>query len=186
MSTDSALRTTRLAYDQVAADYARLVPDLGLETPLDRAVLAAFVELASGDGTTLEGGTAGPGARGLPCRRAARARRDGLGLVAWYPLINLPTAALADVATESARVVRPGAPVLVAFQCGDGERVERSTSYGRDVLLTYYRHRISDVADALEAAGLVLHATVERRPALEFESTAQACLLAHAPRRSAG
>ncbi len=39
------LRTTRAAYDTVAVDYARLLPDLRAETPLDQAMLDTFVEL---------------------------------------------------------------------------------------------------------------------------------------------
>ena len=37
-------RKTRNAFNAVAADYARLLPDLRAEAPLDRAVLTAFVE----------------------------------------------------------------------------------------------------------------------------------------------
>ncbi len=41
------LLTTRAAYDTMAADYARLLPDLRAETDLDKAMLATFAELAS-------------------------------------------------------------------------------------------------------------------------------------------
>jgi len=41
------LRTTRAAYDTVAADYARLLPDLRAEAALDKAMLATFAELTS-------------------------------------------------------------------------------------------------------------------------------------------
>jgi len=39
------LRTTRATYDTVAADYARLLPDLRAETSLDQAMLATFADL---------------------------------------------------------------------------------------------------------------------------------------------
>jgi len=39
---------TRRAYDAVAVNYARLVPDMSLEAPLDRAVLGAFRDGAAG------------------------------------------------------------------------------------------------------------------------------------------
>ncbi len=42
-------RATRTAYDTVARDYARLVPDMSLEAPLDRAVPAAFAEMLAED-----------------------------------------------------------------------------------------------------------------------------------------
>src|SRR3712207_7769437 len=45
MHTGSHDPATRHAYDTVAADYARLLPDMSAEAPLDRAVLAAFVEM---------------------------------------------------------------------------------------------------------------------------------------------
>jgi SAM-dependent methyltransferase len=44
------LRTTKATYDAVAVDYARLLPDLRAETPLDQAVLATFAELTMGAG----------------------------------------------------------------------------------------------------------------------------------------
>ena len=47
MEEPAFLRTTRATYDAVAGDYARLLPDLRAETPLDQAVLATFAELAT-------------------------------------------------------------------------------------------------------------------------------------------
>ncbi|WP_243421042.1 class I SAM-dependent DNA methyltransferase [Micromonospora globispora] len=46
---------TRAAYDTVAIDYARLIPDV-VEGPLDRGVLAAFAELVGGAGPVVEVG----------------------------------------------------------------------------------------------------------------------------------
>jgi ubiquinone/menaquinone biosynthesis C-methylase UbiE len=116
---------------------------------------------------------------------AAHARalplRDGVlgGLVAWYSLLNMPTTSLPSVFAEFARVVRPGGTVLVAFQSGDGQRVDRAMSYGESVPLTYYRHRRDEVTEALAAAGFTLYASIDRVPALSFESTPQTALLAN-------
>lgn len=44
------LRKTRSTYDAVAADYARLLPDLRAETPLDQTMLATFAELTTAAG----------------------------------------------------------------------------------------------------------------------------------------
>ena len=213
--TDHPLRATRAAYDEVASDYARLLPDMSAEAPLDRALLAAFVEMAglTGSGLALDIGcgagrvTAHLADSGLPAfgidlslemAKEANVARPNLtfavahagalpvrsgalaGLVAWYSVINLPSDQLGGVAAEFGRVVRPGAPVLVAFQSGDGERVIRTTSYGHEVPLTYYRHRTRDVSAALAHAGLAIHATVEREPraAVAHETTAQTFLLA--------
>ena len=107
--------------------------------------------------------------------------RDGVlsGLVAWYSLINMPTTALTPVFAEFARVTAPGAAVLIAFQSGDGQRVDRTSSYGKEVPISYFRHRIEDATAALVAAGFTPYATVNRAAALSFESTPQAALLAH-------
>lgn len=213
MPTNTVDRATRDAYDAVASDYARLLPDMTAEAPLDRAILAAFVEMAkqSGDGLVAEVGcgsgrvtahvadaalrivgldlspamvavarSAHPDlafavahAGALPLRSGALA-----GLVAWYSLINLQTDLLRGVFAEFARVTRPGAPVVVAFQSGEGERVDRPTSYGHPVPLTYYRHRLEEVADALVSADFAMHAVVRREPSLAHETTPQAFLLA--------
>ena len=75
-------------------------------------------------------------------------------------------------------MTRSGAPVVVTFQSGDGERVDRTSPYGHPVPLTYHRHRVEDVVDALVAAGFAMHATVRREPAQAHETTPQAFLLA--------
>jgi ubiquinone/menaquinone biosynthesis C-methylase UbiE len=213
VGTDAANRATRDAYDAVASDYARLLPDVTTEAPLDRAVLAAFVEMVkqSGDGLVAEVGcgsgrvtahladaalrivgldlspgmatvarSARPDLAFAVAHAGALPLRSGTlgGLVAWYSLINLRTDLLPGVLAEFARVTRPGAPVVVAFQSGDGERVDRTTAYGHPVPLTYYRHRVEDVADSLAAAHLTLHATVRREPLRAHETTPQAFLLA--------
>ncbi|WP_262284529.1 class I SAM-dependent methyltransferase [Micromonospora sp. MA102] len=49
------LTETRAAYDTVAVDYARLIPDV-LEGPLDRGMLAAFAELVGSGRPVLEAG----------------------------------------------------------------------------------------------------------------------------------
>ena len=113
-------------------------------------------------------------AASLPVRSAALG-----GLVAWYSIINMPAESLSSVFREFARVTREGAPVLVAFQSGEGERVERTTSYGLPVTLTYYRHSVDAATEALKGAGFTLYASVTRTAALSFESTAQTALLAH-------
>jgi hypothetical protein len=58
--------------------------------------------------------------------------------------------------------MRAGAPLLIAFQSGLGERVDRASAYGQPVAMTYFRHRQQDVMDDLVAAGFVLYASVQR------------------------
>lgn len=218
MRTPASDLATRQAYDAVARDYARLLPDMSPEAPLDRAVLSAFAEMLPGDSRALVAevgcGTgrvakhlsdlgvrvfgldlspamaaiaqasyshvpfAAAHAAALPLRAAVLD-----GLVAWYSLINLPTTALPAVFAEFARATATGAPVLVAFQSGDGQRIDSAQSYGQAVPLTYYRHRTSEVVSALEAAGFEIYAEVSRAAGATFESTPQAALLAHREER---
>src|SRR3954468_19616023 len=62
MVDQPALSTTREAYDAAAETYARLFQDSLRDSPLDRAILAAFAELArtAGDGRIADLGC-GPG-----------------------------------------------------------------------------------------------------------------------------
>jgi ubiquinone/menaquinone biosynthesis C-methylase UbiE len=214
MSPPATDGVTRASWDAVAQEYARLLPDLSPEAPLDRAVLSAYTEMltdlapvivaevgcgtgrvtrhlhdagvpmvgfdlsprmtAVAKATHPELPFAAAHAAALPLRSATLG-----GLVAWYSLINMPTEWLSSIFVEFARVTRAGAPVLVAFQSGEGQRVDRSTSYGLPVTLTYYRHSADAATEALTAAGFTLYASVTRAAALSYESTAQTALLAH-------
>ena len=100
------------------------------------------------------------------------------GIVCWYSIIHTPADHLDEVLTEVARVLAPGARVLVAFQAGDGEAVHRSDAYGTGLALTSYRHSIDDVARRMVAAGLNVHARAVREPELAHETTQQAFLIA--------
>lgn len=210
---DSDDRTTRATFDAVADDYARLLPDMSAEAPLDMAVLTVFVEMvhASPHGPVVDVGcgsgrvtahlaeaklpvvgfdlSAGMLAAGHAARRdlpfavahagalPLRTGRAG-GLVAWYSLINLRPDLIPAVLAEFARVTSPSATLLLAFQAGEGERVERGTAYGHALPITYFRHHVQDVTDAAVSIGFDIYATVERQPALAHETTAQAFILA--------
>ena len=100
------------------------------------------------------------------------------GLVSWYSLINTPTAALPEVLDGFARVTAAGAPLLLAFQSGEGERVDRASAYGRRISMTYFLHRAETVRAAVVDAGFSLYATVNREPALRHETTTQSFVLA--------
>ncbi len=112
-------------------------------------------------------------AAALPLRSGALG-----GILAWYSLINLRPDLISAVLVEFARVSGPGAPLAIAFQSGQGERVDRDTAYGHPLPITYFRHRVEDVTDAVLAAGFHIYATVRRHPALPFETTWQAFVLA--------
>ena len=213
MHDPAHVSTTRAVYDATAARYAAAVGteiNEAFEAPLDRAVLAAFVEMAPEDGLVLDAGC-GPG------RVAALLHRRGLNVVGvdlapamittarethqgirfeegeltalplaersvsaavyWYSIIHTPADGLGPLFAELRRVIGPGGPVLVAFQCGDGEAVVRHDAYGSGVALTNYRHAPDEVVRALGAAGIELHAQVVRQPLLAHETTTQAFVL---------
>lgn len=85
------------------------------------------------------------------------------GVLAWYSLIHVPPAELDAAAAELARIVHPGGVVLVAAQSGEGMRTIAS-AYGTDATLTAWAYDAAALAAALEGAGLVLEARLDREP----------------------
>lgn len=102
------------------------------------------------------------------------------GAVCWYSIIHTPPDRLDEVAVELARVLAPGAPLLVAFQAGHGEALHRTEVQGRPVSLTSHRHDPAHVARCLERAGFDVAPPVVRDATAEHESTPQAFVPAHA------
>ncbi len=98
------------------------------------------------------------------------------GLVAWYSTIHVPDTELPAVFAEFARVLAPGAPLLLAFQVGDTARVY-TEAFGAAVSLTFIRRQPESVAALLPPAGFALTAQLVRA-ADGDEPTAQAFLVA--------
>lgn len=206
MLTEDERRTQHL-YDVVAADYARLLPDVALETEDERRLLSGVVPLTGlvldvGCGTgrvaahlrslgaTVVGLDLSPGMlavaraadpdvplvagslRRLPLRDASVA-----AVLAWYSVIHTAPSDLPAVVGELVRVLVPGGALLLAFQSGEGERVDRTTAYGHDVARTNHRHRVEDVVALLERYGVQLVEQVVRPPEAEHEIAWQAALL---------
>jgi ubiquinone/menaquinone biosynthesis C-methylase UbiE len=121
-----------------------------------------------------------PGIRFEDGRLTALSFRDGSlrGLVCWYSIIHTPSEHLDVVFAELRRVLSGDGHLLLAFQAGDGEGLNRVDAYGTGVSLTSYRHLPDQVARSLVAAGLEVHARAVRAPELEYESTPQAFILA--------
>ena len=144
--------TVQTAYDLVADDYARLLPDTRAETALDLTV-ASLADLPFEDG------------------RFA-------GVMAWYSTIHTPDEELPGVLAELVRVLRPGGHLLVAFQAGEGV-VDLAESYGRHghgVVLERYRRTVGTMADLLVRAGCREVARMVRAPEGK-EAEGQAVLL---------
>lgn len=97
------------------------------------------------------------------------------GLLAWYSLIHTAPDRLSVIAAQFERVLKRDAWLLTAFQCGAGERVDRTSAYGHAVSMTNDRHRPEHVRDALIRAGFEIHVHVLRAP--EGAETTPQCLL---------
>ncbi len=85
------------------------------------------------------------------------------GVVAFYAHVHLEPEALPAAFREIARVLRGGAPALVAFHVGE-ERLHVDEWLGQRVALDWRFFSMATVAASAEAAGLVVEARVERAP----------------------
>jgi ubiquinone/menaquinone biosynthesis C-methylase UbiE len=106
------------------------------------------------------------------------ADRSLRGVVAWYSIIHTPAEHLEDVFSEFARVLSDGGDLLLAFQAGSGEVVQRVDAYGTGSSLISFRHSVDAVVRILIAAGLEVRAQALREPEMNHESTRQAFVLA--------
>ncbi len=104
--------------------------------------------------------------------------RSFAGVVGWYSIIYTPPECLRDAFVELARVLCPGGVLLLAFQAGGGEPVQRTDAHGTGLSLTSYRHRLGDVTGRLQQAGLAVRATTLREPDFDHEATRQAFVIA--------
>lgn len=95
--------------------------------------------------------------------------RDGAcgALLAFYALIYFDAPATAAILREYRRVLRVGAPLLLAVHGGDGS--ERFTQYqGRPIDLTLHYHRLEPLVEMVRRAGFTPDAA-ESRAAYDFE-----------------
>ena len=212
--------SVRRTYDTVARAYDEAVRDELAHKPLDRALLAAVLELA-GEGTVADVGC-GPGhvtrflaarhpavvgvdlspamvavarghARELPFVAASMLELPvpggaWAGAVALYSIIHFDSGERARAVAELARVLRAGAPLLVAFhvdsaETAAGDVTHLTTWFGAEVAVDVHFLDPAAVTADLVAAGFTLLATLVREPLdpAEFPSR-RAYLLA---RRSA-
>lgn len=99
------------------------------------------------------------------------------GAVCWYSIIYTPADHLREAFDELARVIGPEGCVLLGFQAGDGERVDRAEAQGTHLPLTNYLHSPQVVATQLEEAGFTILATIVRAPDFSHETTPQCFIL---------
>ena len=101
------------------------------------------------------------------------------GLNAWYSTIHIPDDLLPGVFAEFHRVLRPGAPLMLAFQIGDSPR-HYAKGWGHDIDLIIHRRRPETVAAMLRELGFQVVSTTVYEPLTPIEPGWQAAfLLAH-------
>ena len=100
------------------------------------------------------------------------------GVVCWYSIIHTPPEHLHEVFAELKRVLKTGGHLLLAFQAGNADRVQRPDAYGTGISLTSYRHSPDAVITSLCDAGWQMNTRAVREPELANESTPQAFILA--------
>ena len=99
----------------------------------------------------------------LPLPDAAAA-----GVVAFYAIVHFDAEQLCAAAVEMRRVLRPGAPLLLAFHVGD-QVVRVDEMFGRRASVDFLFHPVERVERALRDAGLEEIETIERDPYPEVE-----------------
>ncbi len=85
------------------------------------------------------------------------------GAIAFYAHVHLPTGELPAAFREIARVLRPGAPALVALHLGE-ERLHVEEFLGSKVDVDWHMHPMAEITAALEGAGLAVEVKIERAP----------------------
>jgi SAM-dependent methyltransferase len=170
--------------EQVLAGPGGPVGDLGcgpgrLTSHLDQLGLAAF-------GVDLSPGMVDVARRRYPHLRFDVGSLQALdlpdralaGALAWYSVIHTPPEHQPAVFAELARVLRPGAPLLAAFQAADDVPVHHRQGYGHEISLHGWRMDPDRVARQLTDAGFDVRTRVLRQPEGPYEKSPQAYLLA--------
>ncbi|RKT51761.1 class I SAM-dependent DNA methyltransferase [Saccharothrix australiensis] len=205
------LDTTRAAYDAVAVDYEALLRDQLARGVVDRAVLGAFAESASGP--VLDVGC-GPGRvtthlAGLGLDVSGVDLSPGMVAVARtrYPDLRFEVGSMTDLDHPDGGLggvvawysvihvpphLHPG--VFAGFHRVlrpgghllvafqvGDERRDFTEGYGHEITLSAYRLRPERVAEQLVDAGFEPHSTLVRAPEPPNEKTPQAYLLVRKP-----
>lgn len=90
--------------------------------------------------------------------------RSVAGVVAFWSVIHVPDRAVPGVFAEFARVLRPGAPVLVGFHVGTGIHHTSVGHSGEPVAVDSFRRRPHEISSWLREAGFAIEAELVMRP----------------------
>lgn len=99
----------------------------------------------------------------------------------WYSIIHTPTDQLPAIWTELDRLLANEGQLLLAFQAGDGERIERTEVQGSRHMMINFRHDPAVVVASLEAQGFEVTSLTTRAAAATHEASPQAFVMARKP-----
>lgn len=85
------------------------------------------------------------------------------GVAAFYSIIHVPRASLADALRELKRVLRPRGVLLLAFHIGR-ETKHLDEWWGKEVSLDFHFLETGEVKEQLRALGFELEEVIEREP----------------------
>jgi SAM-dependent methyltransferase len=90
------------------------------------------------------------------------------GIVGFYAIVHFSPGQLRTALGEMHRVMRPGAPLLLAFHVGD-QVVHVDEMFGQRASVDFLFHPVEDVEAALHGAGFGAVETIVREPYPEVE-----------------
>jgi ubiquinone/menaquinone biosynthesis C-methylase UbiE len=98
------------------------------------------------------------------------------GLIAYFSIIHIPWDRRPEVFAGFHRALKPGAPLMLAFQVGSDIR-HRDEAFGKQIDLHFHRQQPDEVNALLKDAGFVPWVTAQKEPEGD-ELTPQAVLIA--------